>query len=52
VAGREPQGQLAGVAGQPAGTAISRHRKVAIMALPPGTPCPARMSSPAVMAVS
>ena len=28
------------------GTAISRHRRVAIMALPPRTPCPARMSSP------
>jgi hypothetical protein len=34
------------------GTAMSRHRKVAIMALPPRTPCPARMSSPAVRAVS
>ena len=43
---------MAGVADQQAGTAISRHRRVAIMALPPRTPCPARMSSPAVTAVS
>ena len=35
----------------PPGTAISRQRRVAIMALPPRTPCPARMSCPAVMAV-
>ena len=43
-----------GVRGGSAGlrTAISRHHRVAIMALPPRTPCPARMSWPAVTAVS
>jgi hypothetical protein len=48
VAGRQPQGQVAGVADQPAGDRDQRHRKVAIMALPPRTPCPARMSVRAV----
>ena len=38
VAGREPQDQVAGVADQPAGMAMSRRRRVAIMALPPRTP--------------
>src|SRR5260370_26006315 len=34
------------------GIVMSRHRRVAIIALPPRTPWPARMSSPAVTAVS
>ena len=52
MAGRQPQGQVAEVADQPAGDGDQPPRKVAIMALPPRSPCPARMSSPAVMEVT
>ena len=51
MAGPQPQGQVAdGRVGQ--ATAISCQRRVAIMALPPRTPCPYRMSSPGMRAMN
>ena len=52
MAGRQPQGQVAEVADQPAGDGDQPPSNLAIMALPPRSPCPARMSSPAVLEVT
>ena len=52
VAGWQPERQCPGVADELGGVADEACRRVALMALPPRPPCPAMLSSPAVVAVS